>query len=65
LSPDVFCKAFPARQEIAERFRQSDIISRMAHGIIERLLAAVGGKYSRELGIDLNGADPAEIFFAS
>jgi endonuclease III len=34
----------------------------MAHEIIERLLAAVGGKYSRELGIDLTGADPAEIF---
>jgi hypothetical protein len=43
LSPDVLCKAFPARQETAERFRQSDIISSMAHGIIERLLAAVGG----------------------
>jgi hypothetical protein len=34
----------------------------MAHEIIERLLAAVGGKYSRELGIDLTGADPAAIF---
>lgn len=34
----------------------------MAHEIIERLLAAVGGKYSRELGIDLTGSDPAEIF---
>ena len=34
----------------------------MAHKIIERLLAAVGGKYSRELGIDLTSADAAEIF---
>jgi endonuclease III len=37
-------------------------MSSMAHEIIERLLAAVGGKYSRELGIDLTGSDPAEIF---
>ncbi len=37
-------------------------MSCMAHKIIERLLAAVGGKYSRELGIDLTRADPAEIF---
>jgi hypothetical protein len=34
----------------------------MAHEIIERLMAAVGGKYSRELEINLTGADPAKIF---
>jgi len=37
-------------------------MSSMAHKIIGRLLAAVGGKYSRELGIDLTRADPREIF---
>jgi hypothetical protein len=37
-------------------------MSSMANKIVESLLAAVGGKYSRELGIDLTGADPAEIF---
>jgi hypothetical protein len=47
LSPDVFCKGFTARKEIAERFRQSHTISSMAHGIIERLLAAVGGGNTR------------------
>lgn len=36
-------------------------MSSMAHEIIESLLTAVGGKYSRELGIDLTGADQAEI----
>jgi endonuclease III len=39
-----------------------DIMSGMANEIIERLLASMGGKYSRELGIDLTGCDRAEIF---
>jgi len=33
----------------------------MDKGIIERLLVQIGGKFSRELGIDLTGNDPAEI----
>jgi len=31
-------------------------------GVIDRLLSGMGGKFSRELGIDLTGNDPAEIF---
>jgi hypothetical protein len=46
----------------AEKFKHSDIMSSMAHEIIEKLLAGIGGKFSRELGIDLSGADPAKIF---
>lgn len=34
----------------------------MGNMIIERLLSAVGGKFSRELGIDLSDNDPSEIF---
>ena len=33
----------------------------MGTEVIERLLAGIGGKFSRELGIDLTGNDPAEI----
>lgn len=33
----------------------------MSNGLVEKLLAEIGGKYSRELGIDLAGDDPAEI----
>ena len=34
----------------------------MVQGIVEKLLTGIGVKFSRELGIDLNGGDPAEIF---
>lgn len=33
----------------------------MIKGIIEKLLSEIGGKFSRELGIDLSGGDPAEV----
>jgi hypothetical protein len=33
----------------------------MAQEIIEKLLTQIGGKFSRELGIDLIGGDPTEI----
>jgi endonuclease III len=34
----------------------------MGNEVIEKLLAGIGGKFSRELGIDLTGNAPAEIF---
>lgn len=34
----------------------------MGKGVIEKLLSGMGGKFSRELGIDLAGNDPADIF---
>jgi endonuclease III len=34
----------------------------MGKGIIEKLVVEIGGRFSRELGIELTGADPAEIF---
>jgi len=34
----------------------------MGKGIIEKLLSEMGGKYSRELGIDLTGNNPEDIF---
>jgi endonuclease III len=39
-----------------------DIMSSMGAEVIEKLLVGIGGKFSRELGIDLTGNDPAEIF---
>jgi hypothetical protein len=43
-------------------FLRKDIMSPMDKGIIEKLLSEMGGKFSRELGIDLTGNDPAVIF---
>jgi endonuclease III len=37
-------------------------MSPMGKVVIEQLLAGIGGKFSRELGIDLAGNDAAEIF---
>jgi hypothetical protein len=37
-------------------------MSAMGKGIIEKLLSEMGGKFSRELGIDLTDNDPAVIF---
>jgi hypothetical protein len=37
-------------------------MSSMGKSVIDRLLSGVGGKFSRELGIDLTGNDPADIF---
>jgi len=34
----------------------------MGKGVVDRLLSGMGGKFSRELGIDLTGNDPADIF---
>ena len=42
------------------RFKRASAI--MTNEIVARLLKALGGKYSRELGIDLAGGDPAEVF---
>src|SRR5512136_2799029 len=33
----------------------------MADGVVEKLLTKIGVKFSRELGIELAGGDPAEI----
>jgi hypothetical protein len=37
-------------------------MSIMGKRVIEKLLSVMGGKFSRELGIDLTGNDPANIF---
>jgi endonuclease III len=37
-------------------------MSSMGKGVMEKLLSGMGGKFSRELGIDLTGNDPFEIF---
>lgn len=37
-------------------------MSHMGKGIIVKLMVEIGGRFSRELGIDLTGNDPAEIF---
>jgi hypothetical protein len=34
----------------------------MGNEVMEKLLVGIGGKFSRELGIDLTGNDPPEIF---
>ena len=37
-------------------------MSNMGKGVMEKLLSGMGGKYSRELGIDLTGNNPEDIF---
>jgi hypothetical protein len=44
------------------QFQHWDILASMAKGIVENLLASIGVKFSRELGIELASGDPAEIF---